>query len=153
MGFSWQEYWSGLPFPPPEGLSDPGIEPASSELAGRFFTTEPPEKPHILYTCLLLSSSPSNISNSLQLHGLQAMASLSMGFSRKEYWSGLPFPPPEGLPDPEIKPASPELTGRFLSTEPPGKPHAATIEAQALWRQHAKTREPVSVNKDPPCQN
>ena len=29
MGFSWQEYWSGLPFPPPEGLSDPGIELAS----------------------------------------------------------------------------------------------------------------------------
>ena len=47
MGFSRQEYWSGLPFPPPEDLSDPGIEltsPASLSLAGGFFTTEPPWK-------------------------------------------------------------------------------------------------------------
>ena len=40
-----------------------------------------------------------------------------MGFFRQEYWSGLPFPTPEDLPDPEIKTASPEFT-----TEPPGKP-------------------------------
>ena len=36
MGFSRQEYWSGLPFPPPGDLPDPGIEPASLALAGRF---------------------------------------------------------------------------------------------------------------------
>ena len=45
--FSRQEYWSGLPFPPPGDLPDPGIEPespVSSALPGRFFTTEPPEK-------------------------------------------------------------------------------------------------------------
>ena len=40
MGFLRQEYWSGLPFPPPGALPDPGIEPASPILAGRFFTTE-----------------------------------------------------------------------------------------------------------------
>ena len=48
MGFHRQEYWSGLPFPTPEDLPDPGIKPvspASPALAGRFFTTEPPEKP------------------------------------------------------------------------------------------------------------
>ena len=48
MGFSRQEYWSGLLFPPPGGLSNPGIEPVSSVflvVAGRFFTTEPPGKP------------------------------------------------------------------------------------------------------------
>ena len=42
MGFSQQEYWSGLPFPPPGDLPHPGIEPESpvfSALAGRFFTT------------------------------------------------------------------------------------------------------------------
>ena len=46
--FSREEYWSGLPFPSPGDLPDPGIEPTSPdspELAGRFFTTEPPEKP------------------------------------------------------------------------------------------------------------
>ena len=46
MGFPWQEYWSGLLFPPPEDLTDPGIKPMSSALAGGFFTTELPEKSH-----------------------------------------------------------------------------------------------------------
>ena len=41
-GFPRQECWSGLPFPPPGDLPDPGIEPASPALAGGFFTTEPP---------------------------------------------------------------------------------------------------------------
>ena len=45
MGFPRQEYWSGLPFPSPGDLPDPGIKPASSALASGFFTTEPPEKP------------------------------------------------------------------------------------------------------------
>ena len=43
----------------------------------------------------------------------------SMEFSRQEYWSGLPFPPPGYLPDPEIEPASlvsPALAGRFFTT-------------------------------------
>ena len=48
-------------------------------------------------------------------------APLSVGFSREEYWSGLPFPPPGNLPNPGIKPASPTLAGRFFTTEPPGK--------------------------------
>ena len=45
MEFSRQEYWTGLPFPSPGDLPDPGIEPASPALAGRFFTTEPAGKP------------------------------------------------------------------------------------------------------------
>ena len=45
MGFPRQEYWSGLPFPSPGDLPDPGIEPMSPALAGRFFTTEPSGKP------------------------------------------------------------------------------------------------------------
>ena len=39
MEFPRQDYWSGLPFPSPEDLPDPGIEPVSLVLAGRFFTT------------------------------------------------------------------------------------------------------------------
>ena len=42
VGFSRQEYWIELPFPPPWDLPHPEIEPASSALAGKFFTTEPP---------------------------------------------------------------------------------------------------------------
>ena len=49
-------------------------------------------------------------------------APLSMGFSKQEYWSGLPFPPPEDLPDPGIEPVSPALSGRFFTSELPGKP-------------------------------
>ena len=48
MEYSMQEYWSGLPFPSPGGLPNPGIEPASlasPALAGRIFTTAPSEKP------------------------------------------------------------------------------------------------------------
>ena len=49
-------------------------------------------------------------------------APLSMGFPRKEYWSGLPFPSPGDLPDPGIKPRSPALEADALTSEPPGKP-------------------------------
>ena len=45
VGFPRQEYWSRLSFPLPVDLPDPGIEPMSPTLAGRFFTTEPPWKP------------------------------------------------------------------------------------------------------------
>ena len=47
---------------------------------------------------------------------------LSMGFSRQEYWSGLPFPSPRDLPEPGLELASPALSGGFFSIEPPGKP-------------------------------
>ena len=53
-------------------------------------------------------------------------ASLSMGFSRQEYWSGLPFPSPGDLPDPRIKPRSPALQADALPSEPPGKPQINT---------------------------
>ena len=46
---------------------------------------------------------------------------LSMEFSSQDYWSGLPLPTPEDLPDPGIKPKSPALVGGFFTTEPPGK--------------------------------
>ena len=49
MGFSRQEYWSGLPFPSVGDLPDPGIEPKSSALTGRFFTAAPPRKPYTMY--------------------------------------------------------------------------------------------------------
>ena len=51
-------------------------------------------------------------------------APLSVGFPRKEYWSGLPFPSPGDLPDSGIEPVSPVLSSGFFTTEPPGKPSA-----------------------------
>ena len=52
-------------------------------------------------------------------------APLSIGFSRQEYWSGLPCPPPGDLPNPEMEPESPKslaLTDGFFTTVPPQQP-------------------------------
>ena len=49
MGFSSKKYWSGLLLPSPGDLSDPGIELVSPALVGKFFTTEPPEKPSVSF--------------------------------------------------------------------------------------------------------
>ena len=57
-------------------------------------------------------------------------ASLSMGFSRQEYWSGLPFPSPGDLPDPGIEPGSPALEADALTSEPQGKPSVVRIGSQ-----------------------
>ena len=51
----------------------------------------------------------------------------SMGFSREEYWSGLPFPSPGDLPDPGIEPRYPALQADALTSEPPGKPQTTII--------------------------
>ena len=48
-------------------------------------------------------------------------APLFLGFSRQEYWSGLPFPSPGDLPDPGIEPGSPVLQADTSPSEPPGK--------------------------------
>ena len=75
---------------------------------------------HVNLVCAVLSCSVP--SDSLQPHGLwPARLPYPWGFSREEYWSGLPFPSSGDLPRPGIKPASPALAGRFFTTEPPGK--------------------------------
>ena len=62
------------------------------------------------------------MSDSLQPCGFAThQAPLSMGFSRLEKWSGLPFPSPGELPDPETKLMSPALAGGFFTAEPPEK--------------------------------
>ena len=49
MGFSRQEYWSGLPFPSPGDLPNPGIEPRSLALQADFLPSEPPGKTYVMY--------------------------------------------------------------------------------------------------------
>ena len=51
-------------------------------------------------------------------------------FSRQEYWSEWPFPSREDLLDSGIEPESPALTGRFFTTEPPGKPCLMNSKSQ-----------------------
>ena len=67
---------------------------------------------------------------------------LSIGFSRQEYWSGLPFPSPGDLPNPGIEARSPALQADALSSEPPGKP-----------RQHIKNQRHYFTNKGPSSQS
>ena len=77
--------------------------------------------------------SRSVMSNSWQPHGLVAcQAPLSMEYSRKEYWSGLPFPSPEDLPNPEIKRRSPTWQADSLPAEPPGKPKNSGVDSLSL---------------------
>ena len=59
-------------------------------------------------------------------------APLSTGFSRQEYWSGLPFPSRKNLPNQGIKSTSPALAGRFFTTEPPGKPKLWLAEFRSI---------------------
>ena len=54
--------------------------------------------------------------------GLAYQAFQSMGFSRQEYWTGLPFPSPGDLPNPGIELESPALQADSLLSEPPGQP-------------------------------
>ena len=70
-------------------------------------------------------------------------APLSMGFSRQEYWSGLPFPPPGHLPDPGIEPASPALAGGFFTTSHQGSPDGHNKGRQPLTdtTHHCHTRK------------
>ena len=77
-----------------------------------------------IYVCVLSCSVVFNSANSWTV---AQQAPLSMGFSRKEYWSGLPFPSPGDLPDPGIKPRSPALQADSLPSEPPGKPHKQSL--------------------------
>ena len=138
MGFSRQEYWSGLPFPSPGDLPDPGIEPASPALQADALPSEPPWKPysevlllshfsrvdsvqpqrrqptrlpspwaspgkntgmgcHFLLQCMKVKMKLKSLSCVLLLETpwtATHQAPTPMGFSRQEYWSGVPLPSP-----------------------------------------------------------
>ena len=70
-------------------------------------------------------------------------ASPSMGFSRQEYWSGLPFPSPGDLPNPGIEPGSPTLETDVLASEPPGKPQKVLKQTQLkeIFRKRSLLKE------------
>ena len=116
-GFSRQEYWSGYPIPSPEDLPYPGIEPGSPALWVDSLPAELPGKPKTR-----LDYSLSHVRLFATQWTVAHQAPPSMGFSRQEYWSGLPFPSPGDLPDPGIEPRSPALQGDALTSEPPGNP-------------------------------
>ena len=71
--------------------------------------------------------SHSIVSDPLQACGLQTTSLCPRGFSRQEYWSGLPCPPPGDLPNPGIKHRSHTLQGNSLPSEPRGKPNISCL--------------------------
>ena len=83
---------------------------------------------HFLLQCMKVKSESEVAQSCLTLSNpwtAAYQAPLSMGFSRQEYWSGLPCPPPEDLPNPGIEPTSvmsPALQGDSLLPAQPGKP-------------------------------
>ena len=83
-------------------------------------------------SCVRLFATPWTIAHQVPLF---------MGFSRQEYWSGLPFPSPGDLPDPGIKPRSPALQADALTSEPPA--YMCSIK---LWQ---KQQEYTMRKKEP----
>ena len=84
----------------------------------------------------------SAVSDPLRPHGLQPARLLCpWGFSRPEYWSGLPCPPPGNLPDPGIKPRSPTLQADSLPAESPGKTKNTGVGSLSLLQGVFPTQE------------
>ena len=79
-----------------------------------------------VYICVCIKSSQMKSLSRVRLFAtpwtIGYQAPPSMGLSRQEHWSGLPFPSPGDLPDPGIEPGSPALQADALTSEPPGKP-------------------------------
>ena len=94
--FSRKEYWNGLPFPSPGDLSNPGIEPMSlmsPHWQVGSLPLAPPGKPQMRMLLLLLSHF-SRVRLCATPWTAAHQAPPSLGFSRQEHWSGMPFPSP-----------------------------------------------------------
>ena len=108
--------WVAISFS--RGSYPPRDQTRVSYIVGRFFTSWATRE---AYKVLV-----AKLSDSPQPHGLQPTR-LSVGFSRQEYWSGLPFPSPGDLPDPGIKPKSPALQVDSLPLNRWGSPFNTTV--------------------------
>ena len=82
-------------------------------------------------SCVQLSVTPWNVAH---------QAPPSMGFSRQEHWSGLPFPSPGDLPDPGIEPRCSALQTDALLSEPPAKPYHILEKACSLFSNSSQPR-------------
>ena len=89
--------------------------------------------------CAVLSHSV--VSDSVTLWTVAPRLLCPWGFSRQEYWSGLPSPPPEDLPNPGIEPRSPTWQADSLLSEPPGKPKNTGVGTLFLLQEFVPTQE------------
>ena len=100
--------------PPPWDLPNLGIKHRSLALQADSLPFESPGKVKVIQF-----ATPWTVAH---------QAPLSVGFSRKEYWTGLPFPSPRDLPNPGIEPGSPVLQADSLPSELPEKPLESLIK-------------------------
>ena len=128
MGFSRQEYWSGLPFLSPmhERKRESEVARLCLTLSDPMDCSPPGSSIHGILQARVLEWVAISFSNACMLSCFSRVqlcvtpwtvahqAPLSMGFSRQEYWSVLPFPSPEDLPNSGIKPGSPALQADSL---------------------------------------
>ena len=112
------ELWALLPRPACRGLSA-----ACPPFASLRSTVVAPADP-----CSVLS----RVQLLADLWTVARQAPLSLGLSRQKYWSGLPCPPPRGLPNPGIEPRSPTLQADSLPSEPQGKPKNTGVGSLSL---------------------
>ena len=127
LGFSRQEHWSGFPFPSPMTNLDSILKSRDMTLPTKVHLVKAMVFPVVMYGCESWTIEKAEV-KSLSCVQLFATAWTvahqpppSMGFSRQEYWSGLPFSSPGDLLDPGIEPRSPTLQADALTSEPPRK--------------------------------
>ena len=102
------------------------------------FCTPRPNLPVNMYSCIekVKVKSLSRVQLFATPWTVAYQAPLSMGFSRQQFWSGLPFPSPGDLPNSGIEPESPALQADALTSEPPGKQNLPAIPITALMGIH-----------------
>ena len=145
VGFSRQEYWSGMPCPPPGDLPDPGIKPESlfsPTLAGGFFTTSTTREALIGYVAVLCRSV---MSNSLPPHSYSP-SGYSVHGESPGMNTGVGCPPPGDLPNPGIEPRSPTLQVDSLPSEPPGKPKNTGVGSLSLLQGDFRPKNQTRVS-------
>ena len=108
--------------PPTPGYDSKGVDPCFVNHGGFGLVSPPTDLREVFVLKERKVMSHSRVQLFATPRTVAYQAPLSMGFSRQEYWSGLPFPSPGDLPDPGLEPRSPTLRADALPSEPPGKP-------------------------------
>ena len=116
--------WVAIPFS--GGSSWPGVTPGSPALQADSIIWAPGKRHICVCCCCCAQTCPWTAAR---------QAPPWVGFSKQEYWSGLPCPPPGNLPNPGIEPRSPTLQADSLPSEPPGKP-AINIQNTIYYNLH-----------------
>ena len=134
LGFSKQEHWSGLPFP--SAMHESEVAQSCLTLSDPMDCSLPGSSVHGIFQARVLVSAGRGKGKVKSLSRVRLFATpwtvahhapLSMGFSRQEYWSGLPFPSPGNLPNPGIEPRSPTLQADALTLSHQGSPSSVPL--------------------------